>query len=166
MFGWRKINRCIPNGFMIDNAATFKALLMYIEHPYYVESMPSGSIEEAYKNTSTYGYLNSSQALADYAHVVIHLKETLQAQKSPVIVMGVYYGGMESSIDGIPDGFMIDNAATFKALLLYIEHRYYSESMSFGSIEEAYKNSSTLGYLNSTQVLADYAHVCLLHGLG
>ncbi|XP_073222755.1 uncharacterized protein [Cicer arietinum] len=73
---------------MTDNAATFKSLLVYIEHRYYGESMSFDSIEEAYKNTITLGYLNSTQALVDYAHVVIHLKETLQAQKSLVIVMG------------------------------------------------------------------------------
>ncbi|XP_073220171.1 uncharacterized protein [Cicer arietinum] len=54
---------------------------------------------------------------------------------------------------------MTDNATTFKELLVYIDHRYYGESMSFGSIEEAYKNTSTLGYLKSTQALANYAQV-------
>lgn len=55
--------------------------------------MPFGSREEAFKNASTLGYLNSAQALADYADVIIHVKKTLQAQNSPVVVIGGSYGG-------------------------------------------------------------------------
>ncbi|CAL5183538.1 unnamed protein product [Lathyrus oleraceus] len=84
-------------GFMIDNAPTFKALLVYIEHRYYGKSIPFGSREEAYKNASTLGYLNSAQALADYADVIIHIKKTLQAQNSPIVVIGGSYGGMLAS---------------------------------------------------------------------
>ena len=40
-----------------------------------------------------------------------------------------------------------------------IQHRYYGDSMPFGSEDEAFKNASTLGYLSSTQALADYAQL-------
>jgi len=43
-------------------------------------------------NTS-YGYLNSAQALADYAEVLLYLKDALHARKSPVIVVGGSYAG-------------------------------------------------------------------------
>ncbi|PNX54372.1 lysosomal pro-X carboxypeptidase-like protein, partial [Trifolium pratense] len=36
-------------------------------------------------------------------------------------------------------------------------HRYYGESVPFGSKEEAYKNATTLGYLTAEQALADFA---------
>ena len=55
--------------------------------------MPFGSREEALKNASTIGYFNSAQALADYAAVLKHIKNTLHAQNSPVIVIGGSYGG-------------------------------------------------------------------------
>ncbi|XP_012567982.1 uncharacterized protein [Cicer arietinum] len=90
MFGGESLIDGIPDGFMTDNVATFKALL----HRYYDESIPFGSIEEAYNNKSTLVYLNSTQDLADYAHVVMHLTETLQTQKSHVIMMGGSYGEM------------------------------------------------------------------------
>ncbi|KAI5411555.1 hypothetical protein KIW84_056566 [Lathyrus oleraceus] len=79
--------------FETDNAASFKALLVYIEHHYYGKSVPFGSKEKAYKNANTLGYLNLEQALADYTFVLIDLKNSLHAQESPVIVMGAFYGG-------------------------------------------------------------------------
>lgn len=39
-----------------------------------------------------------------------------------------------------------------------LQHRFYGESMPFGGDKDvAYSNASTLGYLSSTQALADYA---------
>ncbi len=49
----------------------------------------------AFKNASTRGYFNSAQALADYAEILIHVKKQLQAEHSPVIVIGGSYGGSE-----------------------------------------------------------------------
>ncbi|KAJ7981088.1 Lysosomal Pro-X carboxypeptidase, partial [Quillaja saponaria] len=79
--------------FMTDSAASFNALLVYIEHRYYGESVPFGSKEEAMKNASTKGYFNSAQAIADYAEILIHIKKELHAENSPVIVIGGSYGG-------------------------------------------------------------------------
>ncbi|RAL46648.1 hypothetical protein DM860_004927 [Cuscuta australis] len=42
-------------------------------------------------------------------------------------------------------------------MVIFPEHRYYGESMPFGSREEAYKNAFTLAYLTSEQALADFA---------
>jgi hypothetical protein len=47
----------------------------------------------AYSNTSTLGYLSSTQALADYATLIIDLKKNLTATESPVVVFGGSYGG-------------------------------------------------------------------------
>ncbi|XP_059429038.1 uncharacterized protein LOC132162837 [Corylus avellana] len=58
-------------------------------------------------------------------------------------------------------GFLSDNGLRFKALQLYIEHRYYGKSVPFGTMKEALKNESTRGYFNSAQALADYAAVIL-----
>lgn len=63
------------------------------QHRYYGKSIPFGSREEALKNASTLGYFNSAQAIADYAAIILHLKKKLDAQKSPVIVVGGSYGG-------------------------------------------------------------------------
>ncbi|XP_074370677.1 uncharacterized protein LOC141711877 [Apium graveolens] len=82
-------------GFMFDIAPHFKALLVFIEHRFYGKSIPYGGDKEvAYANSSTLGYLSSTQALADYATVIIDLKKNLTATDSPVVVFGGSYGGM------------------------------------------------------------------------
>uniref|UniRef100_A0A0D6QT28 Lysosomal Pro-X carboxypeptidase n=1 Tax=Araucaria cunninghamii TaxID=56994 RepID=A0A0D6QT28_ARACU len=81
-------------GFMFDIAPKFKALLVFIEHRYYGESMPFGGIDVAYSNSSTQGFLSSTQALADFAILITDLKKNLSAENSPVVVFGGSYGGM------------------------------------------------------------------------
>ncbi|CAL5426424.1 unnamed protein product [Camellia sinensis] len=73
-------------GFLPENAPLFKALKVYIEHRFYGQSIPNGSGENR-------GYFNSAQAVADYAKVILYLKETLFAHNSPVMVIGASYGG-------------------------------------------------------------------------
>ncbi|XP_065866384.1 uncharacterized protein [Euphorbia lathyris] len=76
---------------------------------------------------------------------------------SPIFV----YVGEESNVAGdiLFVGFIAELAARFEGLLLYIEHRYYGESLPFGTREETFKNASTVGYLSSEQALADYAQI-------
>ncbi|CAJ1884329.1 unnamed protein product [Sphenostylis stenocarpa] len=82
-------------GFMFENAPSFHALLVFIEHRFYGKSIPfGGNREVAYANASTLGYLSSTQALADYATLIIDLKKNLSATDSPVVVFGGSYGGM------------------------------------------------------------------------
>ncbi|CAI9778373.1 unnamed protein product [Fraxinus pennsylvanica] len=54
-------------------------------------------------------------------------------------------------------GYLTKNASHFKALQVYMEHRYYGKAIPFGSMEEAMRNESTRGYFNSAQAIADYA---------
>ncbi|XP_004494225.1 uncharacterized protein [Cicer arietinum] len=82
-------------GFMFEKAPYFNALLVFIEHRFYGKSMPFGGNKKvAYANSSTLGYLSSTQALADYATLIIDLKNNLSATDSPVVVFGGSYGGM------------------------------------------------------------------------
>ncbi|XP_072066615.1 uncharacterized protein [Arachis hypogaea] len=46
-------------------------------------------------------------------------------------------------------GFFKDHAPHFNDLLLYVEHRYYEKSFTFGSYKESLRNPSTMEYLNS-----------------
>nr|DAD27125.1 TPA_asm: hypothetical protein HUJ06_028593 [Nelumbo nucifera] len=70
----------------------------------------------------------------------------------------VYLGGQSPLDFYLPDiGFLTDNAPHFKALL----HRYYGKSIPFKSRVEAFQNASSLGYLSSSQSLADYAEIIL-----
>ncbi|KAF9597312.1 hypothetical protein IFM89_017096 [Coptis chinensis] len=62
---------------------------------------------------------------------------------SPILV----YFGAEAPIDSDVEsiGFLNSYAPELKALKVFIERRYYGKSMPFGSFEEAYSNTSTLG---------------------
>lgn len=64
-------------------------------------------------------------------------------------------------------GFVVDNLSHyFKALIIFIEHRYYGQSLPFGA--DSYKDYDHLQYLTSEQALADFVavinqlKVCLL----
>ncbi|XP_028795510.1 lysosomal Pro-X carboxypeptidase isoform X1 [Neltuma alba] len=82
-------------GFMFETAPYFKALLVFIEHRFYGKSIPFGGDKERGNwNSSEVGYLSSTQALADYATLIVDLKKNLSATDSPVIVFGGSYGGM------------------------------------------------------------------------
>ncbi|KAF8028450.1 hypothetical protein BT93_E1151 [Corymbia citriodora subsp. variegata] len=85
-------------GLELDIAAQFKALLVYIEHRFYGESIPYGlTLDKALSDPSTLGYLSSTQALADYAEILVYLKQKLNAKHSPIIVIGGSYGGVLAS---------------------------------------------------------------------
>ncbi|KDP45057.1 hypothetical protein JCGZ_01557 [Jatropha curcas] len=81
-------------GILTDNADRFGALVVFIEHRFYGESVPFVSREEALRNATLRGYFSSAQALADYAEIILYIKKELSADKSPVIVFGGSYGGM------------------------------------------------------------------------
>uniref|UniRef100_A0AC35TJF5 Lysosomal Pro-X carboxypeptidase n=1 Tax=Rhabditophanes sp. KR3021 TaxID=114890 RepID=A0AC35TJF5_9BILA len=84
-------------GFMWDLAPDFKAAVVFAEHRFYGKSHPFG--EESYKNVTNLGYLTSTQALADFAVLIKHLKETRlpNATNANLIAFGGSYGGMLAS---------------------------------------------------------------------
>ncbi|GMH24624.1 hypothetical protein Nepgr_026467 [Nepenthes gracilis] len=69
------------------------------------------------------------------------------------------YCGNEGDIEWFAanTGFVWEIAPRFGALVLFPEHRYYGDSMPYGSHVEAYKNATTLSHLTAEQALADYA---------
>ncbi|XP_062108081.1 uncharacterized protein LOC133818962 [Humulus lupulus] len=115
------INPVLGIGFMVDLASRFNGLLLYIEHRYYGESIPFGSLEEAYSNSSTLGYFSSAQALADYAELIIDLKKNLSAQNCPVIALGGSYGGMLASWFRLKYPHITIGALASSAPILYFD---------------------------------------------
>ncbi|KAK2965773.1 hypothetical protein RJ640_014116, partial [Escallonia rubra] len=72
--------------FMLDIALKLQALLVFIEHRFYGESMPFGN--DSYKSAKTLGYLNSQEALADFEALIRSLKQNLSSEASLVVVFG------------------------------------------------------------------------------
>jgi len=68
-----------------------------------------------------------------------------------------FYTGNEGDIEAFTEnsGFMWDIAAEFGAMLVFAEHRYYGESLPFGPDSHS-KDPLKVGYLSSSQALADY----------
>ncbi|XP_056631546.1 lysosomal Pro-X carboxypeptidase-like [Diorhabda carinulata] len=84
-------------GFLFDIAPTFNALLVFIEHRYYGESLPFGN--SSFSTPETLRYLTTTQALADYAFVIEDLRKTffgtvITSETYPFIAFGGSYGGM------------------------------------------------------------------------
>ncbi|KDP43937.1 hypothetical protein JCGZ_05404 [Jatropha curcas] len=104
-----------------DLAARFKGLLLYIEHRYYGESMPFGSEDQAFQNSSTLGYFSSEQALADYAQVVTDVKKNLSAENCPAIAVGASYGGMLASWFRLKYPHIVIGALASSSPILYFD---------------------------------------------
>ncbi|XP_071910722.1 uncharacterized protein [Coffea arabica] len=126
-------------GFMFENAPHFKALLVFIEinlqHRFYGKSIPFGGNKDvAYANSSTLGYLSSTQALADYATLIIDLKKNLSAVDSPVVVFGGSYGGMLAAWFRLKYPHVAIGALASSAPILY-----------FDNITSEYSFHSTVG---------------------
>ncbi|CAI0452732.1 unnamed protein product [Linum tenue] len=114
-------NFSAAGSFIIDIAPSFNALLVYIEHRYYGDSIPFGSWEEVLRNSSTLGYMNSQQAIADYAEIILHIKERFNASDSPVIVVGGSYGGMLATWFRLKYPHLAIGALASSAPILYFD---------------------------------------------
>uniref|UniRef100_A0A8C6XF57 Lysosomal Pro-X carboxypeptidase n=1 Tax=Naja naja TaxID=35670 RepID=A0A8C6XF57_NAJNA len=80
-------------GFMWNVAEEFDAILVFAEHRYYGDSLPFGN--KSYTDAKHLNYLSSQQALADFAVLIQHLKNTIPGtENTPVIAIGGSYGGM------------------------------------------------------------------------
>ncbi|KAH9700236.1 prolylcarboxypeptidase-like protein [Citrus sinensis] len=108
-------------GFIVDLASRFKAMLLYIEHRYYGDSMPFGSFDEAFRDANTLGFLSSTQALADCAQLITDVKRNLSAENCPVIAIGGSYGGMLASWLRLKYPHIATGALASSAPILYFD---------------------------------------------
>ncbi|CAK9150483.1 unnamed protein product [Ilex paraguariensis] len=79
-------------------------------------------MEEAMENSNTRGYFNSAQAIADYAEVILYVKQKLSAHNSPVIVVGGSYGGMLASCFRLKYPHIALGALASSAPILYFDN--------------------------------------------
>ncbi|XP_042485761.1 lysosomal Pro-X carboxypeptidase-like [Macadamia integrifolia] len=137
---------------LLDNIAPrFKALVLYIEHRYYGKSIPFGSRKEAFQNASTLGYFSSSQALADYAEVIIGVKKNLSAEASPVIVFGGSYGGELATWFRLKYPHVAYGALASSAPILYFDN-ITPEDGYYSVVTKSFRESSENCYNTIRQV--------------
>ncbi|CAM8898075.1 unnamed protein product [Rhodiola kirilowii] len=108
-------------GFMLDTADTFHPLMLFVEHRYYGDSIPFNSRKETFRNASTLGYLNSAQALADIADIIISVKTNYSAHDAPVIVFGGSYAGNLAAWMRLKYPHLVLGALASSAPLLYFD---------------------------------------------
>ncbi|GLT82101.1 hypothetical protein SLE2022_005130 [Rubroshorea leprosula] len=131
-----------------------------LKHPEILSAPLSEDLQTFYYNQTLDHFNYKPQSYIKFKQRYVMNFKYWGGPNAPILA----YLGAEESIDGDLRvvGFLNDNARGFKALQIYIEHRYYGQSIPFGSREEAMRNASTFGYFNSAQAIADYAEI-LLH---
>eukprot|EP01120_Amphizonella_sp_Union-15-10_P008998 TRINITY_DN3325_c0_g2_i1.p1 TRINITY_DN3325_c0_g2~~TRINITY_DN3325_c0_g2_i1.p1 ORF type:complete len:481 (+),score=63.13 TRINITY_DN3325_c0_g2_i1:20-1462(+) len=98
-------------GFVFDIAPEFGALVVFAEHRFYGESYPFGPV----KSFDYIGLLTVEQALADYAVLLDHLTESLDAKRSPIVAFGGSYGGQLTTWIRMKYPFIVDAALASSA---------------------------------------------------
>ncbi|KAF0689382.1 Aste57867_19174 [Aphanomyces stellatus] len=98
-------------GLMWENAHEFGALLVFAEHRYFGKSAPPDA-------ATRLQHLSSEQALADYAVLLDHIKDTRAAAASPVVGFGGSYGGMLATWFRLKYPHVLDGAIAASAPVL------------------------------------------------
>nr|XP_043626103.1 lysosomal Pro-X carboxypeptidase [Erigeron canadensis] len=131
--GWFAEN----TGFLLDIAPKFHALVVFIEHRYYGESMPFGN--QSYNSLEALGFMNTGQALADFANLITSLKHNLSSETSPVVVFGGSYGGMLAAWFRLKYPHIAIGALASSAPILMFDH----VSTGFAdAVSQDYKDAS------------------------
>jgi hypothetical protein len=86
--GEEKCTRLTSYMYMYDLAKEHRAMLVDVEHRFYGQSIPTVDT-----STPNLAYLSSSQALADLARVISHVKKSYDTVHSKVITVGGSYPG-------------------------------------------------------------------------
>lgn len=110
------------NGFVWQNAPTFKALIVFSEHRFYGESLPFG--QSSFESVDQYKYLTVDQALQDIAYNIQWVKSTFNATDSPVIAFGGSYGGMLAAWSRMKYPHLVEGALSSSAPIAQFTGQY------------------------------------------
>jgi lysosomal Pro-X carboxypeptidase len=116
------------SGFLTNTlASTYNASVVFIEHRYYGDSIPS----------TDWQYLNSDQVLFDYASIITRLKAS---ETTKVVVFGGSYGGMLAAFMRLKWPHIVDGALASSAPVLM---EYDSGYGYMRVVSEVYRNYSS-----------------------
>lgn len=148
-------------GWMWQNAESLHAMLIFAEHRYYGKSIPYGLDPTLVtpKYIKQLGFLNSEQALADYAKLIYSIKNELyEAKLSPVIAVGGSYGGMLAAWMRMKYPNAVAGALAGSAPILQFPGEY--ECSQFNRIVtkdyENYSPNCSMSIATSWQVMRDF----------
>ncbi|XP_038064051.1 dipeptidyl peptidase 2-like [Patiria miniata] len=128
-------------GFMYDIAPEFNALLVFAEHRFYGESLPFGNQSFTTENM---GLLTVEQALADYATLIMYLKESLKCPACKVVTFGGSYGGMLSAYMRFKFPNIVDGAIASSAPI-YSTAGLGSQTYFFDDVTKAFESVPSTG---------------------
>lgn len=101
-------------GLMNEMAERQNAMIVYAEHRYYGETLPFGKDSFTKDNIQ---FLTVENALADFANVILALKET---HKGPIICFGGSYGGLLSQYIRMTYPNLVNGALAASAPMFWI----------------------------------------------
>ncbi|KHN82660.1 Putative serine protease pcp-1 [Toxocara canis] len=106
-------------GIMFDLAPMFNAALLFAQHRYYAHPLPFGNF--TFTDVKYLAYLDSTQALADFAKLIPYVKSSLLncSDETPVIAFGGSYGGELAAWMRIKYAHIITGAWSASAPLAY-----------------------------------------------
>lgn len=126
-------------GLMWESAGQHGASLVFLEHRYYGESKPFAKLDK-----NTMGYLSTSQAMADYAAILTHLKKTMGRDDLPIIGFGGSYGGMIATYFRLKYPYLVDGVIAASApIWSYFGEGYDRNSFAKVVTRDAHMASST-----------------------
>uniref|UniRef100_A0A1D1YR05 Lysosomal Pro-X carboxypeptidase n=1 Tax=Anthurium amnicola TaxID=1678845 RepID=A0A1D1YR05_9ARAE len=157
----------VGDNFPMHVASRSGALVVFMEHRYFGDSNPFGSVTEAYKNGSTLGYLDAAQALADFAEITLHVvKSYCPKSACPVIAMGCSYGGMLAAWFRLKYPHLVVGALASSAPVLAPNGDVTSSRSSYYDVaSQVFENISQLCYSTIKDSWAAIDDAVALHGL-
>ena len=160
--GAEACTRLTSKMYIYELAKEHKALLVDIEHRFYGESYPTDDM-----STESLKYLSSSQALADLARLIDHIKIDLNTKESKVITVGGSYPGnlaawFRLKYPSVTHGSIASSAPVTAKLNFYEYMEVVGKSLLYFGSQECYEEIESaakqvkqmLSYgLNSEEVL-------------
>ncbi|GER55613.1 serine carboxypeptidase S28 family protein [Striga asiatica] len=119
-------------------------------------------MEKAIENDTIRGYFNSAQALADFAEILLHIKKSLSANDSPILVVGGSYGGMLAAWFRLKYPHVTIGALASSAPILYFDNITRQDAY-YSIVTKDFKEASENCYLTIKKSWAEIDRVASRH---